>query len=62
VIWGRGKAEYFFKDDWTGQISLNRFNKLGFWRMGATGFSRLQPMSRRCDPPHGRDLRRPNAV
>jgi hypothetical protein len=29
-----GKGKYFCKQDWTGQISLNRFNKSGFWRSG----------------------------
>jgi hypothetical protein len=33
-IWVRRKGKYFFKRDWTGQISLNRFNKSGFWRRG----------------------------
>jgi len=30
VIWVKCEAEYFFKWDWTTQISLIRFNKLGF--------------------------------
>jgi hypothetical protein len=33
-IWAGGKGKYFCKQDWTGQISLNRFNKSGFWRSG----------------------------
>jgi hypothetical protein len=30
VIWGKREAEYFCKWDWTGQITLIRFNKSGF--------------------------------
>jgi hypothetical protein len=30
VIWGKREAEYFCKRDWTGQITLIRFNKSGF--------------------------------
>jgi hypothetical protein len=33
-IWAGGKGKYFFEQDWTGQISLNRFKKSGFWRRG----------------------------
>ena len=33
-IWAGGKGKYFCNQDWTGQISLNRFNKSGFWRSG----------------------------
>jgi hypothetical protein len=29
VIWVGGEAEYFSTGDWTGQISLNQFNKSG---------------------------------
>jgi hypothetical protein len=32
VIWGRDKAKYFFKSDWTGGIALIRFNKFAVWR------------------------------
>ncbi len=28
VIWGRDKAKYFCKQDWTGSISLIRFDNL----------------------------------
>ena len=39
MIWVSGEAEYFFKQDWTGQIRLNCFNKLGFRRKAlGTGF------------------------
>jgi hypothetical protein len=31
VIWGKREAEYFCKRDWTGQITLIRFNKSGFF-------------------------------
>jgi hypothetical protein len=27
LIWGRREAEYFFKKDWTTQITLIRFRK-----------------------------------
>jgi hypothetical protein len=30
LIWVSGEAEYFCKQDWTGQITLIRFNKSGF--------------------------------
>jgi hypothetical protein len=33
-IWAGGKGKYFCKQDWTGQIRLNRFNKSAFWRSG----------------------------
>jgi hypothetical protein len=29
LIWGGGEAEYFCKQDWTGQISLIRHDKSG---------------------------------
>jgi len=32
LIWGRGEADYFFNEDWTGQITLNAFRKLVFAR------------------------------
>jgi hypothetical protein len=28
LIWGEHKAEYFFRDDWTGVIGLKRLAKL----------------------------------
>jgi hypothetical protein len=30
LIWGLRKAEYFCAQDWTTQISLNRFTKIAF--------------------------------
>jgi hypothetical protein len=33
MICPTGKVENFFGQDWTGQISLNWFNKSGFWRI-----------------------------
>jgi hypothetical protein len=30
LIWGFRKQEYFRQQDWTGQITLNRFNKSAF--------------------------------
>jgi hypothetical protein len=32
LIWGLGEAKYFLKQDWTGQISLNCFNKFRYAR------------------------------
>jgi hypothetical protein len=32
TVWSRGKAEYFSRDIWTGEISLNRLDKFDFWR------------------------------
>jgi hypothetical protein len=32
VICPTSEAKYFFEQDWTGSISLIRFNKLAFWR------------------------------
>ena len=32
LIWVRWKQEYFLGKDWTGQIALNRFNKIVDWR------------------------------
>jgi hypothetical protein len=32
LIWGRDKAEYFCKGDWTTQITLIRLDKSAFWR------------------------------
>jgi len=32
VIWVKMESEYFFREGWTGQIRLNRFNKLQFAR------------------------------
>jgi hypothetical protein len=37
LIWGEDEANYFFARDWTGQIKLNRFGKLGFTRKGFLG-------------------------
>src|ERR1700694_4074319 len=41
VIWVRQKQKYFFKQDWTGQIRLIRFNKSRFSRLRATTDQRL---------------------
>jgi hypothetical protein len=35
VIWVSGEAKNFSEKDWTGQIRLNWFDKLGFRRKGA---------------------------
>ena len=32
LIWGGGEADYFFNEDWTGQITLKAFRKLVFAR------------------------------
>jgi hypothetical protein len=32
LIWVKREAKYFFRWDWTGQISLIGFKKLGFWK------------------------------
>jgi hypothetical protein len=32
VIWGRWKPKYFFKQDWTAQITLIQFNKFAVTR------------------------------
>jgi hypothetical protein len=32
LIWGGGEPEYFFNEDWTGQITLSAFKKLVFAR------------------------------
>src|ERR1700693_1329780 len=37
VIWVFGKPEYFFKGDWTGQISLIRLDKLAVTRKRRNG-------------------------
>jgi hypothetical protein len=42
VIWGKREAEYFCKWDWTGQITLIRFNKLGFPRHRSGSMAREQ--------------------
>jgi hypothetical protein len=34
LIWVNREAEYFFRHDWTGQISLNRLAKFDFTRTG----------------------------
>jgi hypothetical protein len=31
LIWGIDKAEYFFAQDWTTQISLKRLENFRFW-------------------------------
>ena len=31
LIWVGGEGIYFFEQDWTGSISLIRFNKSVFW-------------------------------
>jgi hypothetical protein len=31
LIWGQRKAEYFFGQDWTTQITLKDFKKKVFW-------------------------------
>jgi hypothetical protein len=31
LIWGDREEKYFFSQDWTGSISLIRFNKSAFW-------------------------------
>jgi hypothetical protein len=33
MIWAKNEAEYFCNEDWTGQISLIRHEKLDFTRM-----------------------------
>ncbi|MGB9115380.1 hypothetical protein, partial [Bradyrhizobium sp.] len=39
LIWGCEKAEYFYKPDWTTQITLIRLNKSAFWRkLRSAGF------------------------
>jgi hypothetical protein len=35
VIWVRREAKYFFRQDWTGSISLIRFNKFASARKSA---------------------------
>jgi hypothetical protein len=32
LIWVSREMESFFNGDWTGQITLNRFNKFAVWR------------------------------
>jgi hypothetical protein len=32
LIWGKREAKYFFRQDWTGSISLSRFNKFAVTR------------------------------
>jgi hypothetical protein len=32
LIWAGGEANYFFNEDWTGQITLKAFRKLVFAR------------------------------
>jgi hypothetical protein len=34
LIWGGDEADYFFNEDWTGQITLNAFRKSVFSRTG----------------------------
>jgi hypothetical protein len=46
LIWVFGKTEYFFKEDWTGQITLSAFNKSVFARRA---FQR-KFLSRKADP------------
>jgi hypothetical protein len=38
LIWVRRKQEYFFKQDWTAQIRLIRFNKSAFWSRSPPGY------------------------
>src|SRR5450432_3405223 len=39
LIWGRSKAEYFSRADWTSQIALNPVTKLAFARTSFSGRS-----------------------
>ena len=44
MIWGCDKAEYFFEQDWTGGISLNRLGNFAcrdssIWRLYGTALS-----------------------
>ena len=39
VIWGQVEADYFSREDWTGQISLIRHDKSGFRRTSNTAVS-----------------------
>jgi hypothetical protein len=34
VIWGKREGEYFWGEDWTGEIRLIQLRKLVFWRNG----------------------------
>jgi hypothetical protein len=71
LIWVNGKAKYFRKQGWTGQIRLNRFNKSNRARrgelaqrvsgarpLGDHGFS---PPSSACSNQAGTDRNRPEA-
>jgi len=41
VIWVKRETKYFYKEVWTRQIRLNRFNKSSFWRNGFYTSARL---------------------
>jgi len=36
LIWGRGEADYFYNQDWTGQITLKRLKKIAATRIDYT--------------------------
>jgi hypothetical protein len=40
VIWVKRETKYFCEQGWTGQIRLNRLDKLDFWRNGFCTFAR----------------------
>jgi hypothetical protein len=47
LIWGKDKAEYFLRRDWTAGISLRLLHKLTFT---STRLSRLKPISHNSEP------------
>jgi hypothetical protein len=52
VIWGKREGIYFCRKDWTGSISLMRFNKLLFWRTFLKDCRLLGPRHLMTDHPH----------
>ena len=49
VICGKREAKYFFGKDWTGSISLIRFDKFAVRRKGSTPSARRSSLRRHCE-------------
>ena len=54
MIWGGWKREYFCKRDWTGGITLIRFNKFRHARKRRSRVAGMEPTGRREAPPDDR--------
>jgi hypothetical protein len=60
LICGFGKPEYFFKQDWTTQITLIRLRKFDFTRKSAGRAGKTRSPDQANQPagaPRGRDMR-----